>query len=104
MLKTTPKPNAILVSSERIAIDCFEVLKEMKLRIPADIAMVGFFDNPVCRFIDPSLTAVHQPTFDIGQSAARLLINMIEHNALRLQYKTIELKTTMEVMASSMRK
>lgn len=104
LLKTTPKPNAILATSERIAIDCFEVLKEMKLRIPADMAMVGFFDNPVCRFIDPSLTAIHQPTFDIGQSAARLLITMIENNTLHHQYKTIELKTTMEVRASSMRK
>ena len=104
LLKTTPKPNAILATSERIAIGCFEVLKEMKWRIPDDIALVGFFDNPVCRFIDPSLTAIHQPTFDIGQSAARLLITMIENNTLHHQYKTIELKTTMEARASSMRK
>ncbi len=104
LLKTNPKPDAILASGERLTIGCFEVLKEMKLRIPNDIAMAGFFDNPVSRFIDPSLTAIHQPTFDIGQSAARLLITMIENNALHHQYKTIELKTSMEIRESSLRK
>lgn len=104
LLRNNPKPDAILASSERIATDCFEVLKEMGLRIPEDIAMVGFFDNPVYRFIDPPLTAIHQPTFDIGQSAARMLINMIENNILHPKYKSIELKTTMEVRASSLRK
>lgn len=104
LLKTKPKPDAILVSGERIALSCFEVLKELQLRIPEDIALVGFFDNPVSRFIDPPLTAVHQPTFDIGQSAARLLVEMIESNSLSHQYKTIELKTTLEVRKSSLKK
>ncbi|MGN6490910.1 MAG: LacI family DNA-binding transcriptional regulator [Agriterribacter sp.] len=104
LLKTKPRPDAILASGERLAMSCVEVLKEMKQRIPADMAMAGFFDNPVSRFIDPALTAVHQPTFDIGQSAARLLIEMIENNSLQHQYKTIELKTTMEIRESSMRK
>lgn len=102
--KTNPRPDAILASGERLAISCFEVLKEMKQRIPEDMAMVGFFDNPVSRFIDPALTAIHQPTFDIGQSAAKLLIEMIENNSLQHQYKTIELKTTLEIRESSLRK
>jgi LacI family transcriptional regulator len=104
LLKSGPKPNAILASSERIAISCFEVLKEMGLRIPADIAIAGFVDNPATRFIDPPLTTIRLPTFDIGQSAARLLISMIGNDTLQHPYKTIELKTTMEVRASSMRK
>lgn len=104
LLKTSPKPDAILVSGERIAISCFEVLKELRLRIPEDIALAGFFDNPVSRFIDPPLTAVHQPTFDIGQSAARLLVDMIETKSLTHRYKSIELKTTLEVRQSSLKK
>lgn len=103
LLKTKPRPDAILVSGERIALSCFEVLKELQLRIPGDIALAGFLDNPVSRFVDPPLTAVHQPTFDIGQSAARLLVEMIENNKLSHQYKTIELKTTLEVRQSSLK-
>lgn len=103
LLKTGPKPNAILATSERITMNCFEIIKEMGLHIPSDIAMVGFTDNPVSRLLVPPLTAVHQPTFDIGQSAARLLISMIENNTLQLRYKTIELTTTMEVRASSLK-
>ncbi|MCC6288150.1 MAG: LacI family DNA-binding transcriptional regulator [Chitinophagaceae bacterium] len=104
LFKATPKPNAILASAERIAIRSIEVLKEMKLRIPVDVALAGFFDNPISRFIDPPLTSIHQPTFDIGLSAARLLIEMIEGNTLQHQFKTIELKTTIEIRESSMRK
>ncbi|MBX3240932.1 MAG: LacI family DNA-binding transcriptional regulator [Chitinophagaceae bacterium] len=104
LLKTKPKPDSILVSGERIALSCFEVLKEMKLRIPEDIALAGFFDNPVSRFMNPPLTAVRQPTFDIGQSAASVLIKMIETNSLQHSYKTIELKTTIETGLSSLKK
>lgn len=104
LFKSTPKPDAILASSERIAIGSIEALKEMKLRIPTDVAVVGFFDNPISRFIDPPITSIHQPTFDIGQSAARLLIDMIDSNTLQHQFKTIELKTTMEIRDSSIGK
>ncbi|MBN8858366.1 MAG: LacI family DNA-binding transcriptional regulator [Sphingobacteriales bacterium] len=103
LFKSDPKPDAILAAAERIAIRSFEVLKEMKLRIPEDVALAGFFDNPVSRFIDPPLTSIHQPTFDIGQSAVRLLIEMIESNSLQHQFKTIELKTTIDIRASSLR-
>lgn len=103
LFKNDPKPNAILAAAERIAMRSYEVLKEMKLRIPEDVALAGFFDNPVSRFIEPPLTSIHQPTFDIGQSAARLLIEMIENNSLEHQLKTIELKTTIDIRASSLR-
>lgn len=104
LFKKDHNPDAILASAERIAIRSYEVLKEMKLRIPEDVALVGFCDNPISRLIEPSLTSIHQPTFDIGQSAARLLIEMIESNSLEHQFKTIELKTTIDIRASSLRK
>lgn len=104
LFKEKLKPNAILAASERIALRSIEALKEMKLRIPTDVAVAGFFDNPVSRFIDPPLTSIHQPTFDMGQSAAKLLIEMIDGNKLQHQFKTIELKTTMEIRESSGRK
>lgn len=104
LFKDAPKPNAILAASERIALRSIEALKEMKLRIPADVAVAGFFDNPVSRFIDPPLTSIHQPTFDIGQSSARLLIEMIDSNKLQHQLKTIELKTTLEIRESTRRR
>lgn len=103
LFKPDSKPDAILAAAERIAIRSYEVLRDMKLRIPDDVALAGFFDNPISRFIEPPLTSVHQPTFDIGQSAAHLLIDMIENNTLQHQFKTIELKTTMDIRASSLR-
>lgn len=102
LLKERPKPNAIIAASERLALDSFEVLRDLGLRIPDDIALAGFFDNPVSQLIDPSLTSIHQPTFDIGQSSARMLIDMVENNSLQHSLKTIELKTTLDIKASSL--
>lgn len=103
LLKGNPKPNAILAGSERLALDSFEVLRDMGLRIPEDIALAGFFDNPVSQLIYPPLTSIHQPTFDIGQSSARVLIEMVENNTLQHSLKTIELKTTLDIKRSSLR-
>lgn len=97
------KPNAILASVERLATSCMNVLKEMNLRIPEDVALVGFSDNPINHLLAPSLTSVRQPTFDIGQQAAELLINLIENKNTLQKFKTVQLDTTLDIQASSRR-
>src|ERR1700754_585185 len=87
------KPNAILASVERLATSCMNVLKEMNLRIPEDVALVGFSDNPINHLLAPALTSVRQPTFDIGQKAAELVIDLIENKNGIPKFKTVELET-----------
>jgi LacI family transcriptional regulator len=96
-------PNAILASVERLATSCMNVLKEMNLRIPEDVALVGFSDNPINHLLSPALTSVRQPTFDIGQQAAELLINLIENKNTTQKYKTVQLETSLDIQASSRR-
>ena len=97
------KPNAILASVERLAITCMSVLKEMNLRIPEDVALVGFSDNPINHLLAPSLTSIRQPTFDIGQQAAELLLNLIENKSGSPRFKTVQLETSLDIQASSQR-
>lgn len=98
------KPNAILASVERLVVRCVNVLKEMNLRIPEDVALIGFSDNPLNKFLSPSLSSVRQPTFDIGQNAARLMFDLIENKGDTKDYKVVELETSLEVMESSRKK
>jgi len=98
------KPDAILTSVERLSIACLKVLKDMQLRVPEDVAIAGFSDNPLNSFLNPTLTSVSQPTFEIGQHAAQLLIEQIESKKMPEKFKTIELKTTMDVRESSLKK
>jgi len=95
------KPDAIMASVERIVMRCIIVLKQMEVRIPEDCALIGFSDNPLNEYLNPSLSSVSQPTLDIGQRSAELLINMIESKATSPVAETIELGTILNKRESS---
>lgn len=103
LFSSPDKPNAILASVERLATICMSVLKEMNLRIPEDVALVGFSDNPINHLLAPPLTSIRQPTFDIGQQAAELLLNLIENKSGSPRFKTVQLETSLDIQASSQR-
>jgi len=104
LVSNKTRPNAIFSSVERLSMVSVKVLKEMNLKVPGDIALAGFADNPLSRYLNPSLTAVCQPTFSIGQNAAELLIELIESKKAEEKYTTIKLKTTLDVQESSVRR
>jgi len=104
LLSMRARPNAIFSSVERLSMVSVKVLKEMNLKVPGDLALAGFADNPMCRYLSPSLTAVCQPTFSIGQNAAELLIELIESKKAEEKYTTIKLKTTLDIQESSARR
>jgi len=104
LLSIKKRPNAIFSSVERLSMVSVKVLKDMKLKVPADVALAGFADNPLSRYLNPSLTAVCQPTFSIGQNATELLIELIESKKAEEKYTTIKLKTTLDVQESSAKK
>jgi len=97
------KPNAIVASVERLATICMNVLRDMNMRIPDDVALVGFSDNPLNHLLSPALTSVRQPTFDIGQQAAELVINLIENKNAVPKFRTVQLETALDIQASSKR-
>jgi len=104
LLGTKRRPNAIFSSVERLSMVSVKVLKEMKLKVPGDVALAGFADNPLSRYLNPSLTTVCQPTFSIGQNATELLIELIESKKAEEKYTTIKLKTSLDVQESSGKK
>lgn len=72
------KPDAVFVASDTMALAAIQVIQEHGLRIPDDIAVVGFDDIPQANRITPALTTVRQPITRIGAMAAETLIDMIE--------------------------
>jgi len=77
-------------------------IKRRRLRIPEDIALVGFTDEFHSTVVDPALTSITHPTFQIGQEAARLFFEQIDNP----EFKSIQvvLKTKMVIRKSSNRK
>lgn len=79
LFKLKIKPDAIFAVNDPVAIGAFELIKKLGLKIPQDVALVGFSNNPVSSLIEPSLTTVGQPAYQVGKRAAELLIEQINN-------------------------
>lgn len=88
MLQADPLPSAVFVASDTVAVGCLHALSEKGLRIPDDMAIIGFDDIPISKFLNPSLSTIHLPAFSLGQAAAGLLIQQLE-NGTNIQEEII---------------
>ncbi len=82
LLETRPRPTAVFVANNLMTIGALLRFREEGVRIPQDMAVVGFDDMDWAPILTPPLTAVAQPTFDLGRTAARLLLERILDPAL----------------------
>ncbi len=88
------RPDAIFAMIDPLAIDIMTVLKENNIKIPDEIALAGFTNNPTSAVIDPSLTTVSQPGYEIGLISANHLIDIIEE-VVPNEEKLFSLNTTL---------
>lgn len=70
-------PEAIFCFNDPTALGALKAIKEAGLKCPEDIALVGFSETEVAQLVEPALTSVEQPTFEMGETATRLLIAQI---------------------------
>jgi DNA-binding LacI/PurR family transcriptional regulator len=78
LLSLPKKPDAIFGINDTIAFAAMKEIKKHGLKIPDDIALVGFTDEFHSTVVDPTLTSVTHPTFRMGQEAARLFFKCLE--------------------------
>ena len=71
------RPTALITANNGMTIGAMQALGEAGLRVPADIALVGFDDFPWAEWFSPRLTVIAQPCGDIGAEAARLLLRRL---------------------------
>jgi DNA-binding LacI/PurR family transcriptional regulator len=95
-------PDAIFTVSDRLALGAMVALKEKGLRIPEDVAIVGFNDEPIMSLMTPKLSSVAQPAFEMGRRTARLFIEHI-HAEGKPEVETIVLKPQLMIRESSVR-
>ncbi|MCL7452794.1 MAG: LacI family transcriptional regulator [Anaerolineae bacterium] len=72
-------PTAVFAASDVMAMGALKALREASLRVPEDVALVGFDDIPVAAALEPALTTVRQPIDRLGSMAADLLLNLLEN-------------------------
>jgi LacI family transcriptional regulator len=81
LLALPDRPTGIFAVTDMTAVGAFGVARRMGLRIPEDVAIVGYNDIPLATRMVPALTTVHVPIHDFGAVAARLLLEQIETGA-----------------------
>ena len=94
------KPDAIFMANDMMAVGAYQAAKEMNIRIPEDIGLVGFDDIYLSQFLHPRLTTVHVPIAELGSKAVIHLLGMI-NNKKKIYKSFIEILSTSIVIGGS---
>lgn len=78
LLESPDPPTAIFASNDVSAFGVMEAIREHDLRIPSDVSVVGFDDIPQASHVHPALTTVRQPLEEMGRTATRMLLELIQ--------------------------
>jgi len=101
-LAATPRPTALFAANNFIAIGVLHALDEMGVRVPEEVAVVGFDDLPPAMVTFPFLTVAAQPAYEMGQrSVAMLLARLSEGRGTGQPYEEVVLPTQLVVRRSS---
>ncbi len=101
LLSLKKRPDAIFAITDSAAIGVIKTLKKFNIRIPEDIAVVGFSNSIHSTIIEPMLTTIDQPGQKIGSTAIKYLIEEIETPSEVLTKKTIEIKSNLIIREST---
>jgi LacI family transcriptional regulator len=84
VLNLTNPPSAIFVTNNEMTVGALYALKQKGLRCPEDISLVSFDDHAWAPIFSPPLTVVRQPTYQLGQTAAKLLMRLITRQEFKI--------------------
>lgn len=98
LLSLKVKPDAVFCVNDPVAVGCMLELKKRGLKVPEDIAVVGFSESPIGRIME--LTSVSQPTYEMGRVAAGKLLEQIKGNCKPAE--TVVLDAKLNIRNSSL--
>ena len=102
LLSMKKRPDAIFTISDRMAIGAMLAIKKKNLKMPEDIGLVGFNNEPALSLVTPEISSVEQPSFELGKAAAKLFIEKL-HNTESMDNVIEILKPKLFIRASSLR-
>jgi len=90
LLQVLPRPTAVFIASDVVALGAILAIKRKELSIPEDIAMVGFDDIPLAEYYNPPLTTVRLPAYGLGWAAGERLVRLVNSEGLDLESVLLE--------------
>jgi DNA-binding LacI/PurR family transcriptional regulator len=99
LLSLSPRPTAIFVASDVVALGAMRALKQHGLDIPNDLSIIGFDDIPLVKYLDPGLTTIRLPAIDLGFYAGQMLMRLIKGEPI--QKRRIQLTSRLIIRDST---
>lgn len=88
LMELDDRPDAIFATSDRLTTGCLRYLKKNQIKIPDEMALIGFSNSEITELLDPPLSIVRQPAFEMGATAIRMLLELIESKRPVTQFRT----------------
>ena len=97
--------SAIITISDIVAVGIYKASKELGIRIPKDISIIGNDDIPLARYLEPSLTTIRQPKFKLGYKSTEFLLDYIVNGTYnKNDVKTFIFETKLIIRNSTLKK
>jgi DNA-binding LacI/PurR family transcriptional regulator len=90
LLELPEPPSAIFVASDTMALGAYEAIRELELKIPQDVALVGYDDIAPVAVLQPPLTTIRTSYYEFGRLATQLLLNLVEGREVPPRQRVIE--------------
>lgn len=106
VLAMNPLPDGLFVSNDACAASCIRSLKQAGISIPEDIAVAGFNNDMISRLIEPNLTTIHYPGYEMGEVAMKNLIHHLGDHSEGVLHNTntITLRAELIIRDSSLKR
>jgi LacI family transcriptional regulator len=72
------KPDSIITTSDKLTTGCLKTLMRRNIKVPEEMALVGFSNSDIAELLNPALTVIRQPAMEMGRAATELLLQLIE--------------------------
>ncbi len=97
------RPDAIFCLNDVCTTQTLLVAKEMGIKVPDELGIVGFSNNPLSAYIEPTITAIEQPVREMGRTAMSLLLDHIEKGQGKYEPIHKVLPTKLTIRSSSVK-
>jgi len=94
LLESSNRPDGIFASAEQLALIAYEACNDSGLKIPEDIKVISFSNSKMAALLNPPLTSIIQPAFDIGKQTAQILFKALNKRSVP-EDETIVISSTL---------
>ena len=100
-LRRPDRPDGVLASVEKLAMPVYQACSELNLHIPDDLQVISFSNLGTAAYLNPPLTTITQPAFEMGKTAASALMNMLKRNNEVMVKEVIVIPSTLMLRKST---